>query len=94
MPDMTQHCARCKREAPEQESDEFLTWEVIDEVGDVVVCEGCLTLAEENSIYSDGLATAVEAGAMTAKEAIDQYAADMASEDAARRAQGLYLGDQ
>lgn len=53
-----------------------------------------LTLAEENSIYRDGLATAVEAGEMTAKEAIDQYAADVASEDAARRAQGLYLGDQ
>jgi len=85
---MTQHCARCKREAPEQESDEFVTWEVIDTVTGEVVCERCF-----NSIYRDALATAVEAGEMTAKEALDQYA-DGLAEDAVRHAQRLYLGDQ
>jgi hypothetical protein len=57
----TQHCARCKRQAPEETSDEFSTWEVIDELGDEIVCEGCLLLVEERAIQEDSLLTALDA---------------------------------
>jgi hypothetical protein len=61
------HCARCLRPAPDEESDEFLTWEVLtlDEDKDsgrlVIVCEECLTPEEQQDIYEDTEETAREA---------------------------------
>lgn len=58
---MTQHCARCRRAAPDQLSGEFLEWESPDDTGDQVVCPGCITGVEERAIYEDGVLTALEA---------------------------------
>jgi len=54
----TIHCARCRRAAPPQDSDESLEWEAIDETGDEVICPGCVTLAEEMIIATDADETA------------------------------------
>lgn len=53
------HCARCLRPAPDQESDEFATWEVVFRDDDVnfdhlvVICEDCLTPEEQQAIFED-----------------------------------------
>jgi flagellar biosynthesis/type III secretory pathway protein FliH len=58
---ITQHCARCRRPAPDQLSSEFLEWEASGETGEQVICPGCLTLGEERAIADDADETA-EAG--------------------------------
>jgi hypothetical protein len=68
---MTQHCARCRRPAPDQLSSEFLEWEALGETGEQVICPGCLTLGEEQAITDDAFETAAPAH--------DQIVADNAS---------------
>lgn len=43
---MEQHCARCRRLAPAQESSEFGDWEALGD-GSEVICPGCITGAEQ-----------------------------------------------
>jgi len=61
-----EYCARCRRPAPDQLSDEFLEWEADvppDENGEVkVICPGCVTLGEERGIADDASETAEVAG--------------------------------
>lgn len=45
-----EHCARCRRSAPDQESGDFLEWEAMS---DGIVCPGCLTGEEENAFFDD-----------------------------------------
>ncbi|MER7927052.1 hypothetical protein ABTY96_28500 [Streptomyces sp. NPDC096057] len=44
-----EHCARCRRPAPEQDSKEFMDWEATAD--GLPVCPGCLTLLDEQ--YAD-----------------------------------------
>jgi len=61
-----EYCARCRRPAPEEASDEFVEWEADgppDENGEVrVICPGCLTLGEERGIADDASETSEVAG--------------------------------
>lgn len=45
-------CRRCGREAPPQVSEEFLTWEVLED-GETLVCEGCLTSEEHPLLVTE-----------------------------------------
>jgi hypothetical protein len=65
----TQHCMRCKRPAPSEDSDEFVDWEAADETGDQVICPGCLNSEEETAIAEDAMATAEEAQELLESEA-------------------------
>jgi hypothetical protein len=65
----TQHCLRCKRPAPSEDSDELSYWEAADETGDQVICPGCLNSEEETAIAEDAMATAEEAQELQAREA-------------------------
>jgi len=68
------HCARCLRPAPDEESDEFLTWEVLklDEDRDsdrlVMICEDCLTPEEQQAMANDDEATAEAAAELVRRE--------------------------
>lgn len=42
------HCSRCRRQAPDQTTEEFLDWEVTAE--GYPICPGCLTGREEQDI--------------------------------------------
>jgi hypothetical protein len=54
-------CSRCGRLAPDPESDEFVAWEALPPDGANIICEGCVTLDEEDTIYEGTLETAREA---------------------------------
>lgn len=62
-------CARCNR-VTSVDSDECCTWEVIDQSGDTVVCEECLTPEELAAIYEDTVATAEEARVLSSREVV------------------------
>jgi hypothetical protein len=47
--DMTEYCARCRREAPPQDSDDFLYWEALGDGADVI-CPGCITGQEQQEM--------------------------------------------
>jgi hypothetical protein len=64
-----EHCARCRRLAPDQTSDEFLEWEALGETGEEVICPGCLTLGEERALGDDALETHAEGLRLLADEA-------------------------
>jgi hypothetical protein len=70
----TQHCMRCKRLAPPEDSDEFVDWEAADETGDQVICPGCLNSEEETAIAEDSMATAEEAQELLESEAAAEQA--------------------
>ncbi|MDV9168751.1 hypothetical protein R6V09_01155 [Streptomyces sp. W16] len=42
---MHEHCSRCRRPAPPQDSKEFMDWEATED--GLPVCPGCLTLLDE-----------------------------------------------
>jgi hypothetical protein len=43
-------CARCKRTAPPQDSDDFLYWEALGTDGAEVICPGCITGQEQQAM--------------------------------------------
>ncbi|GAA4559497.1 hypothetical protein [Pseudonocardia xishanensis] len=49
---MPQHCDRCRREAPTQDSTAFLDWEAIGDGSDVR-CPDCVTGAEQQAVDDD-----------------------------------------
>jgi hypothetical protein len=53
----TQDCVRCHRPVPDQVSDEFLSWEALDETREQLICPRCLTADQERAIAGDGDAT-------------------------------------
>jgi recombinational DNA repair protein (RecF pathway) len=61
MDDTAQRCARCGRQAPPQDSDEFTTWEAFGEEGTEVICEECITPEEHQEKYEDMVLTGLEA---------------------------------
>jgi len=60
----TQDCARCHRPVPDQVSDEFLSWETLDETGEQLICPRCLTPGQERAVAGDGDATGETAAAV------------------------------
>ncbi|MFI0484908.1 hypothetical protein [Actinomadura sp. 9N215] len=52
-------CARCLREVPAQDSDEFLEWEALGD-GTQVVCPDCLKPQEQQAIDEDAMAMAAK----------------------------------
>lgn len=52
--ELTQRCARCRREAPDQASREFVHWEAIGD-GTDVLCPGCITGEEQRVIDEDAM---------------------------------------
>jgi hypothetical protein len=58
LPSMTtQVCARCRREAPPEESSAFNDWEALGD-GQQIICPGCLTGQEQQVIDEDAMAIA------------------------------------
>lgn len=49
----TPRCARCKQEAPPEESDAFGDWEALGPDGDQIICPGCITGEEQQAMDED-----------------------------------------
>jgi hypothetical protein len=47
------NCARCGRVSPEPPGEVPVEWEALGDDGTQVICEGCLTGAEEQEIFED-----------------------------------------
>lgn len=47
-----QHCDRCGRPAPDQESADFTEWEAVGD-GTTVLCPDCITPAEHQAMIED-----------------------------------------
>jgi hypothetical protein len=50
---MSEFCIRCRREAPPWDSGEYVSWEAADETGTTIMCPGCLTAREQQSMDDD-----------------------------------------
>jgi len=53
---MSEHCKRCRREAPPVDAEAYVFWEAADDDGGVL-CPGCLTSEELAAIGDDMVAT-------------------------------------
>ena len=74
----TQDCARCHRPVPDQLSDEFLSWEALDETGEQLICPMCLTPDQEQAIADDRDATSETAAVAQLHDGdLDKVAADL-----------------
>jgi hypothetical protein len=81
-----QDCARCHRPVPDQVSDEFLSWEALDETGEQLICPRCLTPSQERAVAGDGHATGETAAGIAPShdgDLRDKVAADLRDKVAA-----------
>ena len=82
----TQACARCHRPVPDQVSDEFLSWETLDETGEQLICPRCLTPRQERAVAGEGDTTGETAAAVAPSndgDLRDKMAADLRDKVAA-----------
>jgi hypothetical protein len=70
------HCSRCQRAAPAEDSEEFVYWET-DADGTTLICPHCLTLSEENTLAEAARETGIPADRLAADDAVlDQMERD------------------
>jgi len=79
MSNWIQDCAVCHRPVPDQLSDEFLSWEALDETGEQLICARCLMPGQARAVAGEGDATGklVAATAQSGDADLRDKAADL-----------------